>query len=224
MNLKDPIGQRVKLWGQEATIIGVVKDFHFESLYDPVKPFMFRFSKSGENVMIKVQPGKEREAISQIQQVYAAFNPGIPLHYRFLSDQYAALYATEQRIGNLALYFAGVAILISTLGLFGLVSFAAERRCKEIGVRKILGASEIGIVVLLSRDFLKLTILASIISLPFGYIGADQWLDTFAFRIVLHWWYFACPCAAMFLIAWVTVGTKALKAARSNPTSSLRSE
>jgi ABC-type antimicrobial peptide transport system permease subunit len=224
MNLKDPIGQKVKLWGQDATVIGVVKDFHFESLYDNVKPLMFRFSKFGENVMIKVQPGKEGEAIASIEKVYAKFNPGIPLNYRFLDDQYAALYAAEQRVGDLSLYFASVAILISALGLFGLVSFATERRHKEIGLRRILGASEIGIILLLSWDFLKLAILASVIALPLGYFGANEWLKTFAFRIELHWWYFVLSCVAMFLIAWATIGSQAFKAVRSNPVNALRSE
>lgn len=223
MNLKDPIGQKVKLWGQEATVIGVVKDFHFESLYDNVKPFMFRFSKFGENVVIKIQPGREREAIAAIEKVYANFNPGIPLNYRFLDDEYAALYKAEQRVGDLFFYFAGVAIFISALGLFGLVSFATERRRKEIGLRKVLGASEIGIILLLSGDFLKLVILASLIALPIGYFGAEEWLNTFAFRIELHWWDFILSCAGMLLIAWLTIGSQAFKAARSNPVDTLRS-
>jgi len=222
MNLKDPIGQRVKLWGQEATVIGIVKDFHFESLYDNVKPFMFRLSRQGANVMIKVQSGKEREAIAAIQTVYAKFNPGIPLDYRFVDDQYATLYAAEQRVGDLALYFAGVAILISTLGLFGLVSFATEGRHKEIGVRKTLGASETGIVLLLSWDFLKLAILASAIALPLGYVGATEWLGAFAFRIELHWWYFASSCVAMLLIACATISTKVITSARSNLVNALK--
>ncbi len=223
MNLNDPVGQKVKLWGQEASIIGIVKDFNFESLYANVKPFMFRFAKNGENVMIKLQPGKERQTISAIEKVYAKFQPGIPLSYRFLDDQYAALYQAEERVGDLSLYFAGVAIFISALGLFGLVSFATERRTKEIGVRKILGASETGIILLLSRDFLKLAIIASVIALPLGYLGADAWLSTFAFRIELHWWYFAISCMAMFLIAWATVSSHAFKAAKSNPVETLRS-
>lgn len=223
MNLKDPIGQKVKLWGQEATVIGIVKDFHFESLYDNVKPFMFRFSKSGENVIIKIRPGREREAIAAIEKVYATFNPGIPLDYHFLNDEYAALYKAEQRVGELFLYFAGVAIIISALGLFGLVSFATERRSKEIGLRKVLGASEIGIILLLSWDFLKLAILASLIALPIGYFGAEEWLNTFAFRIELHWWYFVSSCVGMYLIAWITITSRAFRAARSNPVDTLRS-
>ena len=224
MNLKDPIGQKVKLWGEEATIIGIVKDFHFESLYDNVKPFMFRFSRYGENVMIKLQPGMEHDAIAGITQVYAKFNPGIPLNYHFLDDDYAALYAAEQRVGDLSMYFAGVAIFISTLGLFGLVSFATERRHKEIGVRKVLGATEMGIVLLLSWDFLKLALLASLIALPLGYVGANEWLDTFAFKIELRWWYFMLSCTAMLFVAWATIGSQAFKAARANPVNALRSE
>jgi len=201
-----------------------VKDFHFESLYDNVKPFMFRYSRYGENVMIKLQPGKEREAIAAIEKVYAKFSPGIPLGYRFLDDDYAALYAAEQRVGDLSLYFAGVAIFISTLGLFGLVSFATERRHKEIGVRKVLGASEFGIVLLLSWDFLKLAIVASLIALPLGYLGAQEWLDTFAFRMELKWWYFVVSCVAMLFVAWATIGSQAFRAARLNPVNTLKAE
>lgn len=224
MNLKDPIGRRVKLWGQESEIIGVVKDFHFKSLYENVGPFMFRFARRGENVIIKIQPGKEQEVIGAMEKVYAKFNPGIPLSYQFLDDDYASLYAAEQRVGDLSLYFAGVAIFISTLGLFGLVSYATERRRKEIGVRKVLGASEFGIVVLLSWEFLKLALLASIVALPIGYLGAKEWLDTFAFRITLEWWYFALSCAAMLLIAWATISSQAFRAARVSPVTTLRSE
>lgn len=224
MNLKDPIGSKVKLWGQEAQIVGIVKDFNFESLYDEVKPFLFRFSSRGENVMIKMKAGRERYVIAAVEKVYGRFNSGIAFNYNFLDDDYATLYATEQRIADLSLYFAGMAIFISTLGLVGLVSFATERRRKEIGVRKVLGASEVGIVLLLSWDFLKLVLLASAIALPFGYIGAKQWLDTFAFKIELQWWYFLLACAASLFVAWITIGSQAFKAARMNPVNSLRSE
>jgi ABC-type antimicrobial peptide transport system permease subunit len=126
-------------------------------------------------------------------------------------------------VGELFLYFAGVAIFISALGLFGLVSFATERRSKEIGLRKVLGASETGIIFLLSWDFLKLAILASFIALPIGYFGAEEWLNTFAFRIELHWWYFVSSCIGISLIAWITISSQAFKAARSNPVDTLRS-
>ena len=224
MNLKDPIGRRVTLWGQEAEIIGVVKDFHFESLYDEVKPFMFRLSPNGENVMIKVQGGKESEVIEATQKVYAQLNPGIALSYTFLDDDYATLYAAEQRVGDLSSYFAGVAILIATLGLVGLVSFATERRRKEIGVRKVLGASVMGVVMLLCWDFLKLVIIAAVVALPIGYLGAQKWLNAFAFKMDLHWWYFALAFAGSLLFAWLITTSLALKAASANPVKSLQSE
>jgi putative ABC transport system permease protein len=224
MNFKDPVGQTVKVWGQRATVIGIVEDFHFESLYENVKPFMFRFSRKGENVMVKLQPGRERESIAAVSRVYARFNQGIPLSYRFLDDQYAALYAAEERVGNLSMYFSAVAIFISVLGLFGLVSHATEQRYKEIGVRKVLGSSEIGIVWLLSRDFLQLAALATIIAVPLGYAGAVEWLNTFAFHIELQWWHFALSCSLILLIALATIGSQAFKSARSNPVNALRSE
>jgi ABC-type antimicrobial peptide transport system permease subunit len=224
MGLKHPIGKTVKLWGREAEIIGIVKDFHFESLYDKVKPFFFGYSAKGENVVIKIQPGKERETLATVERLYHTFNPGIPFEYKFLDDTYNALYASEQRIADLSLYFALIAILISCLGLFGLVSFTAERRVKEFGIRKILGSSEIAIVYLLSIDFTKMIILSILIALPVGYFIATGWLENFSYHISLEAWDFLVAGGATLLMAWLTVGYQAFKAAKLNPTESLRSE
>ena len=224
MGLEDPIGKTVKRWGKQVHIIGIVKDFHFESLYEKVMPFFFSYSNKGDNVIIKIQSGMEREAIAKIEDLYHSFNSGIPFEYKFLDDSYEELYRSEQRVADLALYFAGIAILISCLGLYGIVSFTAERRTKEIGIRKILGSTEFGIVYLLSLDFTKMVLTSVIIALPIGYFLSKEWLDKFAYRISLEWWYFIVAGLVALFITWLTVGSQAIRAARVNPTKSLRSE
>lgn len=224
MNLKDPIGRHVKLWGQDAEIVGVVKDFNFESLYDEVKPFMFRFSTEGENVMVKILAGRERDVIGATQSLYAQFNHDVPFNYSFLDDDYATLYASEERVGDMSSYFAAVAILISALGLLSLVSFATARRRKEIGMRRVLGASVAGIVVLLCWDFLRLVAIAAVIALPLGYFGAREWLHTFAFRMDLQWWDFMLAVTVAFILTCLLTGSHALRAASANPVETLRSE
>ncbi|MGV8093715.1 MAG: ABC transporter permease [Mangrovibacterium sp.] len=139
MGIKDPIGKTVTLWGKEKQIIGVVKDFHFESLYKKVGPFFFRYSPNNGNVLVKIKAGMEKEVIANLQKFYQQYNQGLPFEYNFLDNDYEKLYASEQRVNVLSRYFAGFAILISCLGLFGLAAFTAERRTKEIGVRKSTG-------------------------------------------------------------------------------------
>jgi len=158
MGLKDPIGKTVRQWGQDKQIIGVVKDFHMESLYEPVKPSFIIIGDKSLEVMVKIAAGAEREVIAQLSAIHKAFNDGLPLDYQFLDADFAALYASETRVATLAKYFAIIAILISCLGLFGLVTFSAQRRVKEIGIRKILGASTFSIVRLLSTDFTKMVL------------------------------------------------------------------
>jgi putative ABC transport system permease protein len=224
MSLNDPIGQTVKLWGTEYQIIGVVKDFNFESLYNKVEPFFFAYAKNGENILVKVRSGMERETLARLEKLYHKFNPSIPFEFKFLDDTYQTLYAAEQRVANLSMYFAGIAILISCLGLFGLTVFTAERRYKEIGIRKVLGSSEFGIIYLLSIDFTKMVVLSICISLPLSYFLAEQWLDTFAYRIPLQWWYFVGTGTITVFIAWFTMGIQTAKAARINPVQCLKNE
>jgi len=224
MHLIDPIGKSVKLWGKEYEIIGVVNDFHFESLFQPVKPCFFKLSNDNHKVAVKILSGTERETLSRLGKLYLSFNPGIPFDFKFLDDEYDALYRSEQRVADLSLYFAGIAILISCLGLFGLAAFTAERRMKEIGIRKILGSGEFRIVYLLSSDFTKMVLVAIAIVLPVSYFIAREWLGRFAYRIDLEWWYFVGAGLAALFIAWLTVGVQAVKAANINPTQCLRSE
>ena len=225
MGLTDPIGKTVKLWGEDKEIVGVVKDFHFESFHQKVKPLFFYLQPGNAwNIMVKIKAGKSREAINRLQQLYSDFNPGFPLEYHFLDDDYQKLYAAEQRVSILSEYFAALAIVISCLGLFGLATFTAEKRTREIGIRKILGAGEFSIVRLLSEDFTKMVLVAIVIALPLSYLIASNWLDSFAYRIDLKWWFFIGAGLLALVIAWFTVGLQTVKAARINPVECLKDE
>jgi ABC-type antimicrobial peptide transport system permease subunit len=225
MGLKDPVGKIFSLWGNDMEIIGVVKNFHFKTLHEKVNPFFFRLQRREfDKVMVRIESGKEREAIDGLQKLHAAFNPGFSLGYNFLDDAYSAQYAAEKRVAVLSRYFAALAVLISCLGLFGLAAFTAERRLKEIGIRKVLGSTELSIIYLLSADFTKIVFTAILIALPVSYLVVKHWLDSFAFRIPLEWWYFIGAGAAALIIAWLTVGAQAFKAARVNPAKCLKDE
>jgi ABC-type antimicrobial peptide transport system permease subunit len=225
MGLTDPVGKHIKLWGEEKEIIGVVKDFHFESLYENVKPFFFRLSPKGNrNILIKIKAGTEQETLARLEKVYREYNLGVPFEYKFLDEEYQNLYASENRVATLSQYGAGIAILISCLGLFGLASFTAERRLKEIGIRKVLGSSVLDIVYLLSGDFTKIVFAAIFIALPVSFFASREWLGNFAYKIELEWWYFVGSGLMALLIAWITIGSQAFRAARVNPTQCLKEE
>lgn len=225
MGLQDPVGEKFKLWGNEYEIIGVAKDFHFQSFHNDVKPFFFRITPDEiERVMVKLKAGEQEQTIARIRDFYKGFNPGYILDFQFLDQEYQALYIAEQRVATLSRYFAGLAILISCLGLFGLAAFTAERRLKEIGIRKVMGSSVGGIVYLLSSDFNKVVLTAIAIAVPISYFGTNLWLNNFAYKIELEWWYFAGAGLTALGIAWLTVGMQAWKAARVNPVKCLRDE
>lgn len=225
MGLTDPVGKSIKLWGEEKQIIGVVKNFHFESLYENVKPFFFRLSADGsKNMIIKIKAGTEQQTLAQLGDFYQQYNLGIPFEYKFLDEEYQKLYVSENRMATLSRYFAQMAILISCLGLLGLAVFTAERRIKEIGIRKVLGSSELRIVYLLSSDLTKTVLTAIVIALPASYFVTKHWLSSFAYKIELEWWYFIGAGILALFIAWLTVGTQAIRAARVNPVKCLRNE
>lgn len=225
MGLKDPIGKIFNLWGKDLKIVGVAKNFHFESLHEKVKPLFFRLVPGeAERIMVKLSAGKVRETLEKLEEFYKVFNPGFAFDYKFLDQEYQAQYNAEKRVATLSKYFAGLAVLISCLGLFGLASFTAERRQKEIGIRKVLGSSVFGIVYLLSTEFTKIVFIAILIALPASYFLTKHWLDNFAFKIALEWWYFIGAGAIALFIAWLTVGTQAIKAARVNPAKCLKDE
>ncbi len=224
MELKDPVGKEVKLWGKPVRIIGVAKDFHFETFHEEIKPAFFRLYPEAPNIMIKIETGHEQDVLARLETLHAAFGPGFPLDFYFLDADYQALYVAETRVSKLSRYFAGLAVLISCLGLYGLAAFTAERRVKEIGIRKVLGSSEFGIVYLLSGEFTGVVLLSTVIALPASYFVVREWLERFAFRIELEWWYFLGSGILALLISLLTVGTQALRAAKSNPVVNLRSE
>jgi putative ABC transport system permease protein len=225
MGLKDPIGKIFNLWGKDYKIIGITSNFHFESLHEKVKPLFFKLvPEEAERIMIRLSAGKEQSAIDALGELYQKINPGYSFDYKFLDEEYQTQYNAEKRVATLSKYFAGLAIVISCLGLFGLAAFTAERRLKEIGIRKVLGSSSFGIVYLLSSDFTKVVIISIAIALPVSYFITEQWLASFAFRITLQWWYFAGAGLVAISIAWLTVGTQAVKAALANPAQCLKDE
>ena len=225
MGLKNPIGKTVTLWGKQRHIIGITKDFNFASLREQVKPLFFILSSNHTLVvMAKIKAGDEKATLDRIRKFYAGFNPGFTFNYKFLDKDYQALYASEERVSILSRYFAGMAVIISCLGLFGLSAFTAERRRKEIGIRKVLGSSDFGIYYLLSSEFIKLVLAAIILALPVSYLITKTWLESYAYRINLAPWYFAAGGFITLIIALFTIGTQAIKAARSNPVKSLRYE
>ena len=225
MGLTNPIGKNIRLWGEEMQVIGVVKNFHFESLYENIKPFFFRLSPtSNRNILVKIEPGALQTTLPRLEKFYRTYNLGIPFEYRFLDEDFQQLYAAENRVSIISQYFAGIAILISCLGLFGLVAFAAERRTKEIGIRKVLGASVSGIVAMLSKDFVKLVLIAIAIASPIAWWAMNKWLEDFAYRIDVEWWIFAVAGVAAVGIALLTVSWQAIRAAVANPVDSLRDE
>jgi putative ABC transport system permease protein len=222
---KNPIGQRVKFYGKPYTIVGVVNDMLANSPYEPIEPAIFiGYGWMGE-FTIRIPPGKPMHAaLAAIEGVFKKFNPASPFIYHFNDDEYAQKFATEARIGDLAAVFAGLAIFISCLGLFGLASFVAEQRTKEIGVRKILGARVIDLWALLSKDFLRLVVLSMFISMPLVFLGMHRWLEHYPYRTTLSWWIFASAGAGILLITLLTVSYQSLKAAFMNPVRSLRTE
>jgi putative ABC transport system permease protein len=223
IGFSDPIGKTVTIWGKEKQIIGVVRNFHFESLYEKVKPCFIQWSTNKRKVLVKLAETKP-ETVSAIQHIYQKYNQGFPFEYQFFDEDYRRLYTSEERVAVLARYFAFVAIIISCLGLFALASFTAERRQKEIGIRKLLGSGEMSIVLLLSSDFIRTVLIAIIIALPVSYLIVSDWLDNFAFRAPLQWWYFIGAGTSVLLVAWFTIGTQAIRAATTNPAKYLRDE
>ena len=223
MGFSDPIGQQVQ-WGEEYEIIGVVKDFHLESLHNEISPMVFHLGGHTYMAMIKIEGENSGQTLQKIQEVYTEINPGFPLEYSFLEDNYEALYASEHRVSILSRYFAGLAILISCLGLLGLAMFTAAKRQKEIGIRKVLGASTYQLVRLLTDDFSKMVGAAILVALPMSYFLTKGWLDSFAFKITLQWWYFLGAGMLAMLIAWFTVGLQTIQAAQIDPVECLKDE
>jgi putative ABC transport system permease protein len=228
MGLRNPVGKNLTLYGSTFQIIGVVKDFHFESLRETVRPLFMNLIKQDSSpwnkLMIRIQSGREAQTVDRIRRFYEAYNPGFPFDFHFLDDLYEKQYNTELRVGILSKYFAGLAILISCLGLFGLTAFTAQKRQKEIGIRKVIGASVTDVVVMLSKDLFKQVLIAILIAVPISWWAMNQWLNGFAYRIPMDALVFIIAACAVILITLLTVSFQSLKAAVMNPVKSLRSE
>lgn len=230
---KDPIGQRIQYPGgnnEWYKVIGVIKNFNVESLEEVITPFaLFHSSSRSYDIgtsfmMARMKPGDLSGALSKIESKWKAFVPGEPFDYNFLDASFDALYRSEQRMGSIFSIFTTLSLFIACLGLFGLSAFIAERRIKEIGVRKVLGASVPGIVTLLSKDFLKLTLVATLIAFPVAWWSMNKWLEDFAYRVDISWTIFIIAGMCTSLVALLTVSFQAIKAAVANPVKSLRTE
>ena len=224
MGIKNPIGKTVSLWGTKKQIIGIAKDFHFESLYKKVGPAFLEYSPQNETILIKIKAGAERETIAKLENFYKRFNQGLPLDYKFLDEDYQAMYSSEEKVAALSKYFATIAIIISCLGLFGLTAFTAQKRQKEIGIRKVVGASVNNITIMLSKDFLKLVLVAVLVAFPLAWWAMEDWLKNFAYRVNISAAVFLIAAASIIFITLLTVSFQAIKAAIANPIKSLRTE
>jgi ABC-type antimicrobial peptide transport system permease subunit len=225
IGMEDPVGKRLMLRDIELQIIGIVKDYHFRSLHSEIEPLLLINDPSlYRYILIKLDSGNIPSTLANIESTWKTFFPDTPFEYHFLDEAYGKLYRTEQRMSTLFNYFTGLAIFISCLGLFGLASFMAEKRTKEIGIRKILGASVSGVVILLNKEFIKWVLIANIVAWPVAYYAMFKWLQGFAYRTNMEVWSFALAALAAFAIAVVTVSFQSIKAASANPADSLRYE
>ncbi|WP_111626989.1 ABC transporter permease [Larkinella arboricola] len=225
MGMKNPLGQQVGFWMGKGPIIGVMKDFHLQSLHSPITPLVLTLIPTNTSyLLVRTEKGKTAEAIAELEQVTKEFNPDYPFEYHFLDEAYEQMYRSEQQVNTLINYFGTLAIFISCLGLFALAAFTAEQRMKEIGVRKVLGASVGSIVSLLSKDFLKLVLVALVLASPLAYWAITKWLGTFQYRIELSWGLFVAAGLVAVIIAFLTVSYQSIKAALANPVKSLKSE
>ncbi|HTB26404.1 MAG TPA: ABC transporter permease [Puia sp.] len=219
------IGQRFTFKGNKGQIIGVVKDFNYQSLRNKTGPLVAYISPFWYQLfMVRIAPGNESAVLHNIQKVLRTFLPDDPFEYNFLDDSFNQLYKGDQQTSSLIFVFALIAVFVSSLGLFGLAAFTAEQRVKEIGIRKTLGASVSGIATLLSKDFVKLVFIAIITGVPIAWWAMNKWIENFASRTLLSWWMFALAGLIAIFIALASVSFQAIKAALANPVTSLRSE
>jgi len=229
LGYSDPVGKKIYRLDKNnkpvsLNIIGVVKNFNFESLRQDIGPLCLLLGQNNGLAMFKIGTGNINNLIGQVENKWKTMAPGMPFSYRFLDESFNEMYRSEQRVGKIVLTFSVLAILIACLGLFGLATFIAEQRTKEIGIRKVLGASVSGIVQLLSKDFVKLVFIAFMIAAPVGWYFMHKWLQDFAYRVNISWWIFLLAAGLAIFIALATVSFQAIKTALMNPVKSLRTE
>ena len=231
MGYKDPVGKEMTMWGKKGKIIGLMKNFHFNSLHTAIDPLILHLQRGVSDttdywgsVLVRTQSGQTKQALASMEASFKRFNPHFPFKYSFTDQEFANLYKAENTVSKLSGYFAFLAIFISCLGLFGLAAFTAEQRTKEIGIRKVLGASVTNLVGMLSKEFIQLVLLAAIIAFPLGWYFLSGWLGKYAYRIDIEWWYFPVVIVLAVLIALATVSFQSIKAALMNPVRSLKTE
>jgi putative ABC transport system permease protein len=221
----DAIGKKFTQWGRDGKIVGVVKDFHYRSLQQAVEPLNMRINPSNARIFtLKIAPQNIPSTIAAIENKWKALVPQRPFNYTFVDANFNKQYATEERFGQLFMYFAVLAIFISCLGLLGLASYSTLQRTREIGIRKVLGATIPGIVNMLSKEFLQLVLIAAVIAFPISWLGIQSWQKDYAYKASIGWYVFAIAGSLAFLIAILTVSFQAIKASLANPVKSLRSE
>ncbi len=224
MKLESAVGSRITVWGTERTIIGVVKDFNFRPIQESIGPMFLQRNTWGGHAVVRTLPGETENTIKALEEICKEMNPSYPFEYNFVDQDLANLYTSEQRLGQLFNVFAVLAIVISCLGLYGLSAYLAERRTRELGIRKVLGASGFQLVYLLSATFTRPILLATSIAVPLAWFGMNEWLSSFAYRVNIGWMIFVVAFVSALVIAWLTVSFESIKAARTNPVNSLRSE
>jgi ABC-type antimicrobial peptide transport system permease subunit len=224
LNATTAIGKRLTLQGVKGNIIGVVKNFNFKPIQHAIEPLVMRFNKSGGFVVVRTLPGKTNATIQALAKISQELNPAYPFKFDFLDQDLANLYKGEQQMGNIFNLFAILGIFISSLGLYGLSAFMAEQRTKEIGVRKVLGASVLNLVYLLSSGITRLILIAIVIAIPLSWYAVNSWLTGFAYHINVSWLIFFTASLVALSIAWLTVSFESIKAAIVNPIKSLRTE
>jgi ABC-type antimicrobial peptide transport system permease subunit len=230
MGLKDPVGKTIQQNDfnglKTYRIIGIIKDMVMESPYEPVRQTVYKLNADkGNFVNIRINPAiSTREALQKIESIFKKYTPESPFEYRFVDEEYAQKFKDEERISKIASFFAVLAIMISCLGIFGLASFVAQQRVKELGIRKVLGATAFNIWGLLSRDFVVLVLVAYLIAVPVSYYFLSHWLENYSYRTNIAWWVFALAGGSTLLITLLTVSYQSIKAALVNPVDSLRNE
>ena len=235
LGFADPVGQllytsRSKAADSKAadfealTIVGVMRDFHYESLHHDIGGLILQPGRRHETLTLRIEGAAAATVIAAVEQQWAAFVPDRPLQYRFVDETLQRLYAGERRIGTIALIFALLSALVSCLGLLGLAAYMTERRTKEIGIRKVLGASVAAVTGMLARDFVRLVLIAVALASPLAYYFMQRWLQDFAYRVGISGWMFVAAALLALLLALVSVGFLSVRAALANPVKSLRSE
>ncbi|MBS1660706.1 MAG: FtsX-like permease family protein, partial [Bacteroidetes bacterium] len=226
MGKEGKVGAILSSNSRQIQVIGIIKDFVYNDIYGPSSPLLLFPNLRGATVMaLRFKPNADlSKALAATESVITAENPGYPFEYHFANEAFDALFATETLIGRLAGVFATLAVFISCLGLFGLAAHTTERRAKEIGIRKVLGASSHGLAGLLSKEFLQLVIISCLIAFPVAWWAMKGWLQEYEYRTTIHWWVFAIAGALALIVALLTVSFKAIQTALANPVEALRSE